>query len=336
MKAIELHTNRQLTIPGDASRTITSRINLYNGWMQANDRHALTDVDLAAYRDHLLERMTPRSAAAHLGTIRGQYKKMITDNKTRDLLYEHAASQTDDIVERKAIVDEILQRLTNATDPMNSSVEIPTVQDVEDSEHVRLTRSQAESLLMAPGVDKLIGLRDTAILAVMLCTGIRAAELSALNVDDLRQSYGGELALRVRHGKGDKKRLVPYGDMVWCLAIVDRWMQRAGITAGAVFRGLYRGGRTLRPNRLKVRQIENIVGSYPVMIDGKMQRLAAHDLRRSYAKLLYNGDTDRLAIRDNLGHASVATTDGYIGKMNADDRRPAAVITFDLKLLNGA
>lgn len=45
-----------------------------------------------------------------------------------------------------------------------------------------LTKEQADALLAAPGVDNLLGLRDTAVIAVMLCTGVREAEFSALQV----------------------------------------------------------------------------------------------------------------------------------------------------------
>ena len=44
-----------------------------------------------------------------------------------------------------------------------------------------------------------------------------------LDVGDLRQRLGGELALHVREGKGARERLVPYGDLDWCLAVVDAW-----------------------------------------------------------------------------------------------------------------
>ena len=58
--------------------------------------------------------------------------------------------------------------------------------------------------MQAPGISSLRGLRDTALMTVMVCSGIRAAEAAALHVDDLRQHLGGELSLRVREGKGEQ------------------------------------------------------------------------------------------------------------------------------------
>lgn len=118
------------------------------------------------------------------------------------------------------------------------------------------------------------GLRDTAVIALMLCTGIREGELSALEVKDLRQKLGGELALLVLEVKGTKERLVPYGELDWCLVVVDKWLEAAGISSGPVFRGLYKGGKKLRPGRLSLRAIEYITTAYPI---AKMVKLCLSD-----------------------------------------------------------
>jgi site-specific recombinase XerD len=98
-------------------------------------------------------------------------------------------------------------------------------------------------LIDAPGVDTRPGLRHTALIALMLCTGVREAELSALETQDLRRRLGGELALHIREGKGCKERLIPYGALEWVLAIVDKWMETDGIKDGPVFRSFYKGIR---------------------------------------------------------------------------------------------
>ena len=255
------------------------------------------------------------------------------DNGIRDLLFQIAGTQTDNPVERKAIVDEILTRLENAINPDNSPVKVIKSQDTPDAAHLRLTRKQAETLLESPGVDTVLGLRNTAILALMLCTGIREGELSALEVKDLRQELGGELALHVREGKGAKERLIPYGELDWCLVVVDKWLEAAGITSGPVFRGIYKGGKTFRPGRLSLRAIEYITTAYPIAINGEMAIVRPHDLRRTYARRLYEAGTDPIAIQQNLGHSDLKTTLGYIGTLNADRRRPPAVYSFDLGVL---
>jgi len=338
-------------LPVNAGKDARHRIGKFTEWLHTTGGN-VTAPDLAAYRDHLLEQkyfdkkkkefvnLSPETVSAHLSTVRGAYDRILRENATRDLLYRQAEIHTETAADRKAFVDEVITRMRNATDPANSPVKMKTRQDVADSEHIRLTKEQAETLLnspgVSPGIDTIQGLRDTAVLAVMLCTGIREMELCRLDVKDLRQELGGELALHVREGKGAKERLIPYGELNWCLVIVDRWLAAAGIESGPVFRGLYKGGQKLRPGRLSVRAVGYIVNSYPVAKNGETVNVAPHDLRRTYARRLYEAGADLVAIQQNLGHADIKTTLGYIGTLDAESRRAPSVYSYDLRQLNGA
>ena len=102
---------------------------------------------------------------------------------------------------------------------------------------------------------------------------------------------------------------------------------------GPVFRGFYRGNRRLRASRLTVRAVQDILDAYPVIVDGRLTRLNPHDLRRTYARRLYEAHVDLLAIQQNLGHSDSKTTLGYIGQLDAESRRPPAVYHFDLSKL---
>ena len=277
--------------------------------------------------------LSPASVQAHLSTIRGRYGKVIKDNATRERLYSLAPADAS-AADKKAFVDEVLTRLKNAVDADNAPVTVIKVRDKADDSALRLTTKQANALLKQPGVDTLTGLRDTAIIALMLCTGIREMELCALDLDDLRQRFGDALALRVRKGKGAKARVIPYGELDFCLAIVDAWLTNAGIGIGAVFRGFYRDGKHVRPGRLTVRAINHIMDRYPIMIDGQQRVIHPHDCRRTYARRLYEAGTDILAIQQNLGHADHKTTQGYIGTLDAGARKPPAIYSFDLAKLS--
>ncbi|MEQ8676780.1 MAG: tyrosine-type recombinase/integrase [Aggregatilineales bacterium] len=204
----------------------------------------------------------------------------------RDRLYVSLTSAEDSPANRKAVVDELLTRLQNAVHPTTAPVTVTSAQDTPDSAFLRLTKAQAQDLTGAPGIDSLKGLRDTALLALFLCTGIREMELAGLNVADLRQKLDGELALHVRQGKGAKARLVPYGEMDWCLVFVDRWLTVGSITEGAAFRSFWKVNKTIRDSRLSVRGIIDVVQCYPVMVDGDLRRVNVHDLRRTYARRL--------------------------------------------------
>jgi len=331
---------KALLLPANTDKDTRSRAGGFVTWLIETHR-AWYDPDLAAYRDHLKAK-GHRSAtiSAHLSSMRATYQRLLRNNALRAAWFDSAgvelrALRADDTpANRKAFVDERCTRLQNAIDPKNSTVHKVTSQDKADSAQVRLTRAQAEALMRAPGVTPLSALRDTALIALMLCTGIREAEACALEVDDLRQKLGGELALHVRKGKGSKERLIPYGDLAWVLVVLDKWLEAAGICEGRVFRSFWRGGQSLR-GPLSVRAVENIVSQFPLVTEhGKKLIVHPHDLRRTYARRLYEEGVDLVSISQNLGHASTRTTLLYIGELGADKRRAPGVYSFDLTALN--
>lgn len=218
-----LPQSNRLTLPAEVGKDTLSRVKLYNQSLNETGRNVAMP-DLAAYREYLLndyrgradKPLSPASAKAHLATIRGRYTELLTDTHFRDYLYGFTPTDAAS-ADRKAVVDEMERRLQNAIHPTKSEVKIAVVQDKSDREHFRLNSEQAQRLLQLPSINSLVGLRDTALIVLMLCTGIREMEVAALEVDDLRQSKEGELSLSVRNGKGKKERLIPYGALDWCL-----------------------------------------------------------------------------------------------------------------------
>jgi len=310
------------------SKDESHRLSSYIVWMQ-NSSIPWFAPDLETYREYLLNHyhgrngksLSPISVKAHLSTIRSRYKSILRSNKIRDYFYNNTSN---DLLpgDRKALVDEALERIRNAIDPENSLVKIVTKQDIYDDAHIRLTKQEVSDLLAQPNTDTLMGKRDLAILALLLCTGIREAELCALDVSDLTKTFGGEQSLYIRHGKGSKERLIPYGHLIWGLELTQKWLKSAKIESGSVFRGFYRGGKRIRSNRLTVRAINQIFEKYPVRINDNLRKIAPHDIRRTYARQLYESNMDILAIRDNLGHVDSRTTLKYIGTMDISQRRP--------------
>ena len=321
-----------------------SRIQLFLDWLSISGDD-WRKPNLAAYRDWLMSDdrvardrhsrelksaapLTAASASAHLSTVRGRYQALLSDNGVRDDLYA-AAPEDVSASDRKAFVDETLTQLANAINPRYSSVEMITEQDEADDKHIRLTIEQARALIAAPLDDDenspLQAVRDAALIALLLCTGIRDMELCALDVQDLRRMYGGKLALEVRSGKGKKQRMIPYGALDWCLIYVEKWLSMAGISEGAIFRGIFKGGKRVRPGRLTTRAVQDILNRYPVSIFGELRAINPHDTRRSYARLMHDDGMLLTAIQENLGHADMKVTRAYIGKLDADPRQPGAV-----------
>jgi len=317
------------------SKDWDSRLRFFVSWQDAVGESWLSP-NLASYRDYLLHEreLAASTISAHLSQIRAVYRRLLKDNDLRQQLFESTDS-TLAAADRFAMVNEVVTRLENAIDPETAPVKVETIQDREDGAFLRLSPDQALDLLRAPGADTVKGLRDTALLAVLLCTGIREQEVCSLDVADLRQALGGELALRVRRGKGAKQRLVPYGGMAWCLGWIDAWLAELDITQGAVFRSLTKGGQVRvdadgKPKRLTRRSVHFILSEYPISIQGELRAIKPHDLRRTYARLQYDAQLPLLSIQRNLGHASQQTTLGYIGGLDGWQRRAKTVFRFDV------
>ncbi len=329
-------TNRNIILPASvADKDTETRLRRYTDWMDLNGRH-WTRPDLAEYRDYLLDQgLAPVSIAAYLATVRSRYRDLL---RQRDLFYNLAPpiddaldeiSQATLLTARKAMVDEIIQRLEHAIHPDTAPVELTTHQDRPDSQFIRLSAAQAERLIKAPGTATLKGLRDTALIALLLCTGLREQELVDLEIPDHDERFSDQPAVYVRHGKGDKARLVPYGELDWVLVLINRWLNTAEITEGPIFRGVTRHG-AVRDTALTTRAVQQIVESYPIVINGELRPIPPHNLRRTYARRSYEAGQDPVAIQQNMGHSSLEQTMEYIGALDVTRRRPPSIYNIDI------
>jgi integrase/recombinase XerD len=164
-----------------------------------------------------------------------------------------------------------------------------------------LSVDDVERLLAAPVGDEPLALRDRAMLEMLYGAGLRISELTALDVDDLDPV---DRLVRVR-GKGDKERIVPYGEVA--AVALERWsvQGRPGRhpRSPAVFVNA-RGGRLTRQGAWK------IVRGHAERV-GLGSAVSPHTLRHSFATHLVDGGADVRAVQELLGHASVTTTQIY-------------------------
>jgi integrase len=145
-------------------------------------------------------------------------------------------------------------------------------------------------------------------------TTLRRAELSALAVEDM-QIRQGHWAIVDLVGKGGHIRTAPMPN--WVKAAVDRWMLAAKVSAGRVFRAVSRHGTPWGKG------ISENVTWYVVRRCAEripLDHLAPHDLRRTCAKLCHMNGGEIEQIQFLLGHASVLTTERYLGcKQNLEE-----------------
>ena len=172
-----------------------------------------------------------------------------------------------------------------------------------------LTKEQAQALLNSPDTNTLKGLRDRAILAVAFGAGLRRSEIARLDFADIQMRDARWLLVDIV-GKRNKTRSVPLPS--WSKQAIDEYSEAAGISDGKVFRRINKGDN-LAGQSMSSQAIYDVIVLYSQILFGDEGAIAAHDTRRSYAHLALKGGAKIEQISLTLGHASIATTERYLG-----------------------
>lgn len=191
--------------------------------------------------------------------------------------------------------------------------------NVEDYQHIRAVRSVRGSALprgralSRQEIKKLFsvceadrsskGVRDAALLAIILGCGLRRSEAVALSYEDILPT---ERALKVL-GKGNKERLAYVPGGAW--QRLDLWVDQVrGETAGPLFTRIRRHDY-LTEERLTDQAVYHILKVR--QHEAGLDRCAPHDLRRTFATALLDNGEDLITVKDAMGHASITTTQKY-------------------------
>jgi len=173
-----------------------------------------------------------------------------------------------------------------------------------------LTRAQTQTLLNAPPEDTLKGKRDRVALGLLIGCGLRRAECTAVTVEHIQQREGRWVIVDLR-GKGGRLRTVPVPAGV--KQRLDVWCEAAGITQGRILRSLNRHGQ-ITGESVSPQAILDLVAEYA--------EIKPHDLRRTCAKLCRKAGAELEQIQLLLGHASIATTERYLGAQQDLEHAP--------------
>lgn len=158
-------------------------------------------------------------------------------------------------------------------------------------------------------------LRDTAIMTLLLGTGIRVSECVGLNLQDIDFDNNG---IRI-HRKGGKEVTVYFGDEVETalqdyLALRDHMVPAKGHD-DALF-------LSLQNKRLSVRSVELMVKKYATAVT-PLKHITPHKLRSTYGTNLYKETGDIYLVADVLGHSDVNTTKRHYAALEDERRRSA-------------
>ncbi len=166
-----------------------------------------------------------------------------------------------------------------------------------------LTEAQVEALLAAPDVATPLGLRDRTMLELMYASGLRVSELVLLKWVEVGMQEG---VLRIT-GKGNKTRLVPFGEEArsWIARYMDE--SRPQILNGQQHDALFvtaRGGPMTR------QMFWTLVKKHAAAASIHAP-LSPHTLRHAFATHLLNHGADLRVVQMLLGHADISTTQIY-------------------------
>ncbi len=170
-----------------------------------------------------------------------------------------------------------------------------------------LSGDQAQDLLDSIPQNTLRGRRDAALIGLLLGCGLRRSEAVALRLDQI-QRREGHWVIADLFGKGGRLRTVPVPD--WCKALIDSWLRASGVSEGLVFRRIWKN-RSELGSGVAADVVWTAVKQYAKRIG--VDHLAPHDLRRTCARLCHGAGGELEQIQFLLGHASVQTTERYIG-----------------------
>lgn len=261
---------------------------VFAGWMldqglSRDTLHLLTRSHLIAYRKYLGENYAKATAARMFSVARH-------------------------------ILQEYVYRGTLATNP---AAGIKNFSVANETPYTTLKKEEAQVLLKTIDTTKTKGKRDYAILSLLLHTGLRRSECSALNVGDLKQEQGHTIAV-VQHGKGDKRGVVKVP--VDVVRAIESYLEAAGrkdIALDApLFVGFNRGDHPTA-ERVSDKLLERLVKQAGVKI-GK--DLSPHCLRASFIPLTSEGGAQLEQVQYASRHADPRTTQRYRKrKVNLDD-----------------
>ncbi len=269
---------RTLTSP-QTKKTYNTEIRMFLTYLEEELGRELGEVtadDISRYREHVIDRYAPATAAKKLAALR------------RFLLFAYMGGVT-----------------TVNPEALKFFAKSPRVR--QDPAYNVLTEEELSRMLAAARADNY---RDYVLLAVMASCGLREAEVVAVRIGDFREALKDRVFLRVR-GKGEKIRNVPLSPDLWHL--VQRFVVHSGrsFASHADARKPLFVSRVGRDKPLTTRSVQNIVKKY-VRAAGITKAISPHSIRHTVGTNMALNEAPLLVIQQFLGHSDPKTTMRYI------------------------
>jgi integrase len=188
------------------------------------------------------------------------------------------------------------------------------------------TKRIMNALLSEIQGDRLIDIRNRALLAIGYAGAFRRSELAALNVEDIEQDSEGVYII-VRKSKTDQegqgmKKFIYYGEKAsQCpVRLLEAWIRAAEIKEGALFRRVNKGGRV--GDRMSDKAIYNVVKDTARKAGFDEREFGGHSLRAGLITQLADDGVEERDIMRHSGHKSVEIMRRYIREVDTKKKSP--------------
>lgn len=156
---------------------------------------------------------------------------------------------------------------------------------------VKALRQEHIQAMIARCPDSVIGIRDSALLALGFAAALRRSELCGLSVDDVTVlprtlDHPRRMLLTIRRSKTDQAGNgqtipIPEGRLIRPIHRVQTWLSASGITHGPLFRAMKRGG-SVREGPLHPSDVPRLVKHYAALIGLDPREVSGHSLRAGF------------------------------------------------------
>jgi len=166
-----------------------------------------------------------------------------------------------------------------------------------------LTLEEVDLLLCMPDEITPLGLRDRTIIELMYSSGLRASETVQLKVGMVNMEERCILVL----GKGNKERIVPFGEKAYLL--LKKYLQwaRPVLLKSKINNNLF---LNFRGEPLSRKGLWKMIKVY-ARLSGIKKNIKPHVLRHSFGAHLIQNGADLRVVQELLGHADISTTQIY-------------------------
>lgn len=178
-----------------------------------------------------------------------------------------------------------------------------------------LTIDQVRSLYAAIPADTSKGLRDSAIIRLMLSTGIRTIEVVRSNIGDIERMQDSYILRLQRKGKLEKNDFVALTDHVY--DIISKYLNtRTNKESDAPLFANVREGS--KETRLTTRCVSGMVSQHMKASGIDDKKITTHSLRHTFATWLIKDGADIYDVMTAMGHSTVKTTEIYLKMVKQD------------------